>query len=582
MGARARRSFGATVLVLALASCGGDDADSPASGADPDVDALSDVLPEDSSGSDGDPADGVGADADEADAPGDVADAETSSDTGDANTVLDSDVDELPDEDSDGSPGPDEDRATLSDWPRALPFELRRDPIGVPVPSEEVAAVTRRYLQLLDTIGYFDFVAQRAHGWPQDGPGDRYWYSTWWSGVRVERAGDRVTFVHSEDGADNNGLRSAQLMEGACFATALWGAPDTERLTRAFVRGFVSWALAWERESAPGAGVYLARAAYPESFTVPRGAGGSISWTVDYDASRPGVDADPSHYVHVADNPYWGDLWVKNIRSKDDIGHMFRGLASLVACYDAMSVDGRSDIDQLTGLYFAWARRVEDDGNRIVTLDADLNEYFPSGDLATYIDLPGVECPGKLLMRLAGRAYTGGMNCGNGVGPADRQLSQAKNGTAQILRSHHLAAAMHALIAGRDDVAEPLLRGVTASIDWFAEGFTAGERPFDLDDRDFAAHLLHSAVAGVPLTAREVGWLHQRIDAADAGLRALPAYTWDLFGPDVPDGQLPFEPASPGLWINDLALPLGFCASPWVNPGGQPLLDCELVRSWRD
>jgi len=57
--------------------------------------------------------------------------------------------------------------------------------------------------------------------------------------------------VPSHDvGGDNNGLRTAPLLEGACYAYALWKKPQHEQLLRRLIRGFSSWALAMVK---PGA-----------------------------------------------------------------------------------------------------------------------------------------------------------------------------------------------------------------------------------------------------------------------------------------------------------------------------------------
>ena len=51
----------------------------------------------------------------------------------------------------------------------------------------------------------------------------------------------------------------------------------------------------------------LARAAYPAP--VDSNEGGR-ALRIDYGLNRPGVDGSASEYVHLAANPFWGDLWI--------------------------------------------------------------------------------------------------------------------------------------------------------------------------------------------------------------------------------------------------------------------------------
>ena len=69
---------------------------------------------------------------------------------------------------------------------------------------------------------------------------------------------------------------------------------------------------------------------------------------IDYSFNQPGLDNGATEYVHIPDNPYWGDLWVKNKRSKDDLGHMMRAIAH-VARYAASFDDPalKEDAEQI-------------------------------------------------------------------------------------------------------------------------------------------------------------------------------------------------------------------------------------------
>ena len=551
-----------SAVFFACSSGTGSDDDANEDASEDVADAVSDAADVGDTAADGDESDAA-----------DVSDA---SDDAEAGVTDASDTAEVDAADADVGIDntPDDNRSTIGDVPESLPLDLAREDVGEPMSADALTAFTEEYVALLEDISYFRHLADRIHGVPETDPEGRYWYGTWWSGVSVERSGDRVIFRHGADGADNNGLRTPQVLESACFAYSLWERPEDEALIREILRGYISWAYAMESEGNAEAGLLLTRASYPESIVAPeRG----MEVEIDYSLNRPGEDNGATIYVRVPDNPYWGDVWIKNKRSKDDVGHMFRGLGSMQACADLLGEDASAELEEAYEIYFAFARRVQDDLDRIATYDEDLNVYFPNEDLAFYIDLPGIECPHRLLMRLAGRGYTGDIECGSGVGPGDRALTEIRNSNAQIMRSHHIAAVLHALLANRPDVAEPLLGGVIERIDWYVDAVVAGEVPDYVEPRDFATLLIHGANAGVPLTSQEVRWLHEQVRVAAEAYRGMDPAVWDIFGADTPDGNYPYQVNAPGIFINDLGLLLGYCASPWINPNGQPLLDCATL-----
>jgi len=454
-----------------------------------------------------------------------------------------------------------------------------RPEAGEPVPPEEIAEVTALYLDLLAKTRYFDATAERVHGWPRSDPEGRYWYGTWWSGVTLTKEDGEITYLHKDDGSDNNGLRSGPILASACFAHALWG--NREGLVRELLRGFNSWSMAWDRPGYDTEGL-LSRSAYPVSVT-DTDHGGTIH--IDYSLNRPGYELDeenpPTYYIHNPDNPHWGDLWVKNTRSKDDIGHMLRALAMLPACTADPSEGLAEDLALAEERYRAWCRKVEDDGFLIATLDQDWNEYFPPGDLAYYDDtVADLECKSKLAIRLFGRDDCGDFDCGNGISFLDEQWG-LKNDFHQINRSHQEAAAAIAFLRGRPEIGDLMLDGLAWRLDKILDEKGADPEGYaGPNDKDLVELITYSAAAGLPLTWREVRFVHDRIREAHASYVTedrLPGY--DIFDPDTPDGAWPFNPGGDGFFWRDLGHVLGTCASPWANPAGKSVLDCDAVRS---
>ncbi len=566
--------FAASLILLAPAGCGGGQPGDDLAVADNGVpDAIEDTVIAD----DGAPVD-AGRDA---------------SDTID-DAVADSGVD-IPGEDTINTDIPGD----------TGPETYVRPDRGEPVTQEEIDRVTAVYIDILQKTRYFDVLDERIHGLPRppeggDGP---YWYGTWWSGITMSKLDGRVTFTHSPDGADNNGMRTGPMLVGACYAAALDGRARDFGLVRRIVRGFNSWAMTFRSPTFPEweNTQVLSRASYPRPATADTGgvlidyAQDGHEYSIDYSLNWPGMDNGACEYVHVPDNPYWGDIYAKNKRSKDDIGHMMIALASLAACPPMNDetdpeMDGlREDISEAMEIYRAWAAQVDADGWKIATVDKDGTIYYPDEDLAfLWLDLGNIECEAATTLRLFHGGDPGDLNCGDGIhNDTNPELfgeeDALKNDFHQIQRSFHESAIMHAWLAGRDDVANELLAGLAWRVDKRLDELEGLTPPADPHYSDLGELVLMSGNSGLPLTWRDVRFLHARIDEAhaaligdrtDAQLKTL----YDVFSADVPDGPLSYDLCDTGLAWRYMGAVLGACASPWWSAASKPFLNCDMIR----
>ncbi|MBK8257038.1 MAG: hypothetical protein IPK82_30740 [Polyangiaceae bacterium] len=464
---------------------------------------------------------------------------------------------------------------SLPEHSKTLPFDLTRADVGTPITNEERTAATGAYLDLLNQTKWFDTVAHRAHGWPSTDPNKRYHYGTWWSGVTVKRENGKVTFTHSPDGADNNGLRSAQLLEGACYAAKTWNLTSHKTLAHRLLRGFTSWFLAME----PGADAkpfLMARAAYPESVESTET---PIPLFIDYSASRPGIDAEPSAYIHLPNNPYWPDLWTKNKRSKDDIGHLVRAVGELDTC-DGLLGNGevQGDIVEMRRRFEGFSRDVAVNNFVIPTLDKDLKEYLPPEGLAHFIGF--LECSALLSLELTGYGQAVTAECGDGYDPVPEGTDGIKSGAMQIVRAFHAASVQQALVHGQNDLAKTLLGGMVKRLDTVMDLMDAGTPPSNFNLKDLVAFMVHAANAGVPLTSREVRWLQGKVVEAQLSYSSPAAVAQtELFSPNGADGDYAFEPGGEGIDFKDIGLLLGLCAAQYKNPTTVEVFDCSAIAA---
>lgn len=432
-------------------------------------------------------------------------------------------------------------------------------------------------IALLRGTRYFDLVDERVHGWPETDPAQRFWYGTWWSGVEVVKANGRVTYRHRPDGADNNGIRTAPFLEGACYAHLMWRQAQTAHLVHRLARGYSSWAMAMRRDLGDTAGALLARAHYPES--VQSNDGGRALW-IDYSADRPGVDGSASEYVHLPSNPDLGEIWIKNKRSKDDMGLIFRSLIQAQACAPFLGAAGATDVAQATSLFATWSRRVEADGWSIATLDKNAQVVIPpvTETFAHYITIGNVECPGVLMIRLLGAGDPGSWDCGTGISTAEQIVwDQLSKSAQQNLRTHHEGAANVAFFTGHAEIGSSLLDGLAARAESDLAAVTGPNPPANINPSDIAALLIHSAAAGLPLTSAEVRWLHGRLHLAYLSYLSIPRSTYDVFDSATPDGAYPFEPIGDGLAFGSIGSLIGECAAPYRNPATRPVLNCARL-----
>gem|GEM_PF-976359 len=469
------------------------------------------------------------------------------------------------------------------------PTDFVRPPRGEPVDSVEIGRITDLYLEILEKTRYFDVMNERVHGWPRDDAGGRYWYGTWWSGITMTKTDGMVTFLHSPDGADNNGMRGAPMLVGTCFASRLWGKAEHVALARKLVRGFNSWAYVFRSPTHPDweAKQVLSRAAYPESVETHDD---GLHRFIDYSKNRPGEDNGACEYVEVTDNPYWGHIFAKNKRSKDDIGHMFIALALMNQCIvgqdetDPEVMGLMDDIEESMEIYRNWAAQVDEDGWKIATVDKAGTIYYPDEDLA-YLWLEGanIECEAAVTLRLFGGGNPDDLACGNGINPYFGEEDALKNDFHQIQRSFHEAAIMHSWVAGRGDVATELLDGLAWRLDTRLDELESLEPPEDPHLGDLGELVLMAGNSGLPLTWREVRFLHARIEESYNALvgtqdQAALKARFDVFSPDVADGTYPFDPGDAGMAWRYLGAILGVCASPFWSSGSMQVLDCEKIR----
>jgi len=91
-----------------------------------------------------------------------------------------------------------------------------------------------------------------------------------------------------------------------------------------------------------------------------------------------------------------------------------------------------------------------------------------------------------------------------------------------------------------------------------------------MNERSLADLIILSATMGVPLTWREVRYLHTMIGKAHASyVKGASPKVYRIFDAATPDGAYALEPGGEGLrWVS-LALPIGTCSAQY-STGREP------------
>ncbi|RJO74531.1 MAG: hypothetical protein C4523_00345 [Myxococcales bacterium] len=517
-------------------------------------------------------------------------------DTTDGDASEDGDVSEDGDEDGDGdaTDGDDDEAAIdgdaeaeeeagpperLPDAPlkEHLPFDLTRPDEGAPLTDEEITAFTKKITGFWKQIDYFRWVLWTSHG--VDASTGLPDWMVWWTGVKAIKSGDLVTFYHHPNGGpDNIMIPTSKVLAQAAAGYLLTDDPLMGQVTEQYSKGWSATFLGMVFDENDTVDTLPARAIIPNNheFTFD-----GRRKAIDYTEWRHETTDWNTNTIHYPNNPYWGDIWLKNMRSKDDVCHLFRTAPWLrfVAEWgqDETVKEAAGDAYMFMRNF---AKDVVDSGYTIRTKDADGNVYTPTEDLASFVAfdilVADAECYAKLTSALLGYGQPLGIDCGQLSDNAYEKVAVATHYyNMAIIRNFHMSAIAAALMMDENDVAKNALAGLIDRTDRYMS-MADEDLPVSREewDGDMAVYLVQSASLGMPLTSNEARLIQQyHAQAADV-LGAWPY--WDLWDAGVPDGEYDYR-ANDQVEIEEIAFLLEYCVSPYTNETGAKFVDCEVV-----
>lgn len=479
-------------------------------------------------------------------------------------------------------------RSADRDLPDSLPFDFTRDDPGEALTPEEISAFTQKITAFWGQVEYFHWVLWHSHGMDASNPEGMPDYKLWWQDTRAIKDGDIVTFQHV-GGADNIMIRTPKVLNNAGAGYLLSGDPVMGQVVEQYSKGVVALfqGMMWGDEDPED--FIMARAIFTQDHTyVEEGRQAAV----DYGPVKMERFDWNAHTVNNPQNPYWGDIWVRTKRSKDDVPHIFRS-APLLARVAAEGQD--ESVREAAALALShirsFARDIVDSGYHIRTKNGEGDTHVPRdengiiNDLASFVLyevlVSNAECNAKLTSALIAYDKPLENDCGNGIGSLyELVASYGHYFNYAIIRYFHVSAITNALMAGQNQVALTLLEGLALRLDAILHNTDLPH--FGNADwyADAASILLVSATAGLPLTSEETRLIHEEYGKAVDHYETWP--NWDLWDPSVPDGVVEYKPSRYGELGNvvrpeELTYLIEYCYSPFRNETGAPLVDCEII-----
>jgi len=469
--------------------------------------------------------------------------------------------------------------------PQTLPFELTRPEQGEPLTPEEIETFSRRITGLWETIDYWRWVLRTSHGMHASTGLPEY--LVWWHDVTAVKEGELVTFRNSDAGGGHNvQIPTSRVLAQAAAGYLATGDEAMGRVVEQYARHYVAFCEGLVFDDDDEDHFLMARNIVTQNhqYTIE----GDRNVAVDYTGWYSAYDSWNTSRFNFPGNPTYGDIWVTNMRSKDDVPHIYLAAAMLRFVME-YGVD--DNVREAATLGYetiqGFARDIVDNGYRIRTRDAEGNVFIPTQDLASFVFYevvaPDGECNAKLATALIAYGEPLENDCGLGISEDYEHLSTTTHYfNNAIINNFHVAAASHALINHQVDMAQALVEGLGQRIDAFlepADWVSGADDPRWL--RDMAVLLVQAAAVGVPLTSEEARIIVEHYDQTIDPLLEWPR--WDLWDDSVPDGSYDhrsgYRPSytDDEVRIEDIAWLLHYCYSPFQNPAGAQFVDCEMV-----
>lgn len=489
-----------------------------------------------------------------------------------------------------------------SPLPQRLEVKYSRENKGEPLSDDEITQNTKKILGFIKKVRYFDYVLYTTHG--VDASTGKKDYQFWFN-EQFKKEKDTVIFYHPinpNDGGHNLHIPMSRVLGDVLAAYMLTGDKTAGLAAEKLCKGMTASMLGMVYDENDPVKHLMARniVTFNHSFLTHDGK----KKAVDYSGWYSPYKRWNCYRFKYEKNPYWGEVWVTNMRSKDDVPHIFRVVPIMrYASHFAKDENVRSACSEAVGLLELFAKDIVDSDYRIRTKDENGKIFIPGytddpevnkeqGDLASFIEyrevVPKGECNARRSSELIGYHRQVNEWCGRGEPNEYDEISFAINSyNRRICRYFHLSHIANSLINKDYKASRLLLDGLSERME-IEKSMPESKMQTSKDNwmRDVALYLVQSHSFGFPITNEEARLIHTYY------LRAVDEFLnwkyWDPWDSSVPEGELgSYRPPScrtvdgvERCWfrVEDMAQIFENCWSPLVNPESSKLFDCDIVK----
>lgn len=465
--------------------------------------------------------------------------------------------------------------------PNNLPFEIDRENDGEPVTDAEIKEFTKKLMSFYKNVEFGKWLNRISHGVHKStGYPD---YAIWWHDVDPIKKGDTVIWKHgSRGGAHNTSIPTTKVLGQMIAGYLLTGDEEMAYIAEQYMKGLMAFMKGMVYDKDDPYQFIMSRniVTFNHSYTIE----GNKKKEIDYQDWYYAYEGWNAQRFEYKNNPFWGDVWVTNMRSKDDVPHIYRATAYVLYMEEWAQREDLRKVAEETHYYMrGFTKDIVDSGYYIRTKDKDGNVYIPTEDLASFVTYefmdPNAECNAKLTSALIAYSEPRGLNCRYGGINAYEEVA-VKNHyyNLEIVSNFHLDSQLFSLIKREDRAAKYLTKGIIERIDTYM-----AMKDTDFKDEpgflgDMAAYLFKAGAQGIPLKNSEVRLIHTQYS------KSIDDYLnwqyWNLWDSSIPDGQYPYNPHSENGRVNieDMFYVFEYCFSPFKSKNGARVVDCDIVR----
>ena len=308
-------------------------------------------------------------------------------------------------------------------WPDELPFVFTRPATGQPLTPQEITAFTERITGFWKTTQYFHRYRWLSHGMSANHPELGPEYKLFLQASEGTKTGNVVEIRHTGP-SDNLMIRTGKIFNNTAALYLASGDDNAAYLVEQYCKGLMALmnGFLWSQDD-------------PEPWIMPR-----TIFPTNHDYTEEGrevyVNYDPikaykydwnGWTIPNDGNPYYGDIWVRTHRSKDDVPHFYRMIPMLYRLIDEAPDTAVVDVaEQALHALEQWNRDIVDSGYYIRTKDEEGDTYIPMSDdypnvvndLASFVSfdmlVPDAECDAELSAALIAYNQPLGNDCADG------------------------------------------------------------------------------------------------------------------------------------------------------------------------